>query len=64
MPHVYQIDAESNQATPVVVPEAVQQQTNNAVGNGIGSMSDVNVKELRVIVNQQVWLTGQFMRKQ
>ena len=54
MPHVYQINADSNQATPVIVPEAVQQETNNAIGSGIGSLSDVNVKELRVITNQQV----------
>ena len=59
MPHVYQIDAESHQATPIVVPEAVQQQTNAAVGSGIGSMSDVNVKDLRIIANQQVQLETQ-----
>ncbi|KAL3152190.1 hypothetical protein ABBQ32_001279 [Trebouxia sp. C0010 RCD-2024] len=53
MPHVYQVDAESHQATPIVVPEAVQQETNAAVGSGIGSMSDVNVKDLRIIANQQ-----------
>lgn len=56
MPHVYQVDAESHQATPIVVPEAVQQETNAAVGSGIGSMSDVNVKDLRIIANQQVRL--------
>lgn len=54
LPHVYQIEAESHQAIPVVVPENVQQETNAAVGSSIGSMSDVNVKDLRVIANQQV----------
>lgn len=54
LPHVYQIEAESHQAIPIVVPENVQQKTNAAVGSSIGSMSDVNVKDLRVIANQQV----------
>ena len=54
LPHVYQIEAESHQAIPIVVPENVQQEANAAVGSGIGSMSDVNVKDLRVIANQQV----------
>lgn len=56
LPHVYEIEAESHQAVPIVVPEHVQEQTNAAVGSGIGSMSDVNVKDLRVIANQQVKL--------
>lgn len=56
LPHVYDIEAESHQAIPIVVPEHVQEQTNAAVGSGIGSMSDVNVKDLRIIANQQVKL--------
>ena len=54
MPHVYQVDPESNQATPIVVPEAIQQENTAAVGNGIGSLHDVRVKELRIIAQQQV----------
>lgn len=59
MPHVYKLDAESHQAIPIVVPEAVQRETDAAVGSGIGFMSDVNVKELRIIANQQVQLITQ-----
>ena len=53
MPHVYQIDSETNQAKPVVAPEAIQESV-AAVGTGIGSLHDVRVKELRVIAQQQV----------
>ena len=56
LPQVYQIEAESQEVTPIVVPKAIQQEANAAVGSGIGSMADVNVKELRVIANQQVQL--------
>ncbi|DBB16291.1 hypothetical protein WJX82_001953 [Trebouxia sp. C0006] len=52
MPHVYQIDSETNQAKPVVVPEAIQESA-AAVGTGIGSLHDVRVKELRIIAQQQ-----------
>lgn len=52
MPHVYQIDSESNQAKPVVVPEAIQESV-AAVGTGIGFLHDVRVKELRIIAQQQ-----------
>lgn len=61
LPHVYQIEAESHQAIPIVVPEGVQQETNAAVGSGIGSISDVNVKDLRVIANQQVRLAAEVL---
>ena len=53
MPHVYQIDSKSNQAKPVVVPEAIQESV-AAVGTGIGFLHDVRVKELRIIAQQQV----------
>ena len=54
MPHVYQIDTETDQAKPIVVPEAIQQDAVAAVGSNIGSLHDVRVKELRIIAQQQV----------
>ncbi|DBA81765.1 hypothetical protein WJX77_003025 [Trebouxia sp. C0004] len=50
MPHVYQIDSETNQAKPVVVPEAIQE---SVAAVGTGSLHDVRVKELRIIAHQQ-----------
>ena len=54
MPHIYQIDTETGQAKPIVVPEASQQDAVAAVGSNIGSLHDVRVKELRIIAQQQV----------
>ncbi len=53
MPHVYQIDTETNQAKPIVVPDAIRQKA-AADGSGTGSFHDVHVKELRIIAQQQV----------
>ena len=54
MPHIYQFDVETNQAMPVLVPDAVQKEAAADVGSSIGHVFDVHVKELRVIAQQQV----------